>query len=315
MADVENIGDLMAAFTEHYRAAQYAQALEVLDREGARFPAYVALITTWRATMCARTGDTASALSLLEQMIGGGGWIDENAMRGDSDFAALHDSPDFQALAERSQENRLKDVARTALVTQVMEPRGRPAPWPLLIPMHGHMGNLIEFAPYWQIAPALGWLVTIPQSTQHSWLGGFYVWDDIAAAMAEIEPRYQSFASQYPVDRDRVVLAGYSGGGNAALHVALSEGVKARGYIGIEPWIADFDILSAWLDENSNPGLRVYLFAGQNPDFVDQANRLQAVLSEAGIACGIESTPVKHHGFPADFDERLRRALDFVTVE
>jgi hypothetical protein len=75
-----------------------------------------------------------------------------------------------------------------------------------------------------------------------------------------------------------------------------------------------FDI-GAWpqiIEANANPALRCYFVAGKENKYYEAAEKAIELLRAQGIACKLEGTSNKQHGFPPEFEASLKRALDFI---
>lgn len=315
MPEIENLGDLMHAYTQHFEQGEYQQALDLITAVEARFAVYRPVLIGWKMGLVAMLGDTEDAVAMLDDAVSDGIWFHEEALRQSPDVAALQDIPRFQALVERCAVMRQQAEAAAAPQRQVWTPGSAPEPWPLLIALHGNLGSLAAFAPYWDSLPGRGWLAALVQSSCPTWVSGFYDWPEDEQPLAELRQHYDAITGQYPVDPARVVVAGYSMGGQIAMQAALNGTIPARGFIGVEGWVFDLDRVPPLLESGANPGLRVYLVTGQGGQFRDDAPRLCELLRAHGIACEVETTRVKRHGFPADFEDVVGRALAFVAGE
>jgi dienelactone hydrolase len=62
---------------------------------------------------------------------------------------------------------------------------------------------------------------------------------------------FQVLSEQYPIDRKRVVVAGFSMGGGLAIRLALSGALPARGFVGVGAFLPNIDDLVPLLTDGS----------------------------------------------------------------
>lgn len=305
-----------AQFMRLYAQEDYAGALALINEQIHHDTAHEALLLCFRAAMQARLDQPQAAIQTLETALDEGFWYHEDGLRADPDFATLQELDAFQALLNRTQAERLEASKFTRPALMALPPQGGAGPFPLLMSLHGSLGNMESFAAYWLLAAMSGWMVALPQSSQSTWLSGFFSWDDIDMALAEIATHYDKIRREYPLDAERIVLGGFSTGAMVAVLAATRGVVPAAGLLLIEGWdaaITDTKLWQGYIKEGTiDPGLRVYLVAGPTRH-VQGAEMVAAMLTERGAVCEIETTSNNdYHGFPPDFHETLMRALDFL---
>jgi dienelactone hydrolase len=117
-------------------------------------------------------------------------------------------------------------------------------------------------------------------------------------------------------DRARVVTAGISKGGEVAVWLALSGALPARGFIAIAPGgprIDEPERLLPLVEASREQGIRGYLIVGDQDTFCYEPTlKLAAFLKQHDVAHELEVHPGAGHGFPPDFEQSLRRALEFI---
>ncbi|MGZ3680115.1 MAG: hypothetical protein ACXWQR_16410, partial [Ktedonobacterales bacterium] len=114
----------------------------------------------------------------------------------------------------------------------------------------------------------------------------------------------------------RVILAGFSMGGELALRLTLDGTIPARGFALLGPGGA-IEPAEAWLsfiEAGATPGLRGYVMLGAEDVNVsqDEIRSLVALLNGHGISCGFETIPNVGHEYPAENAPILERALAFI---
>jgi predicted esterase len=311
--------DLEKQLYQLYQNGEYAQALDLATRKAGRFPTEAWLVTYWRICMASLLDETALALQLLEEALAAGLWYAEAQLREDTDLQSLQGLPEFERLVEVCRKREAEAQAQAAPVLLTLQPEdqcqaGR-QPCPLLLVLHGNNKSAEGSVGFWSSAVSKGWLLALPQSSQVRSPGG-YAWNDRDRAVREIQEHYATLCEQYAIDPDRVVLAGFSLGGELAIWLAMSGTIEARGFIAVGPggpYMNEPDKWMPLIEASQGSGLRGYLVVGEQDVFCYEGTQaLAALLKSRDIPCELEMHPNLGHDFPPEFQQSLTRALEFV---
>ena len=98
----------------------------------------------------------------------------------------------------------------------------------------------------WGPVAEQGWLLAAAQSSQAG-MTDQYIWDDQNTALREIAQHYATLRDEHDIDPSRVVLGGFSMGGETALRAALLGTMPARGFILLGPGGPTIDTPDEWL--------------------------------------------------------------------
>jgi predicted esterase len=292
-----------------YQIGAYAEGLELVTREAHVFPEHAQkVVYLWRIDCACRLEDRELALRLLDEAVQTGYWY-ANLLE-DDDFTLLHSDPEFQRLARICDARRAQAMAEAVPVIHTFAPHGQPAPYPLLLALHG--ANATAEADHWMAAVSHGWFLGAPQSSQ-VFSPGRYTWNDWDWALQEVPQRFATICAECPVDLNRVVLAGFSQGGGLAAWLALSGRIRVRGLILVGPFLVNVDNLIPTLEEHAPYDLRACLVAGARDEYCHGvAQQLAKLLPKYGIECQLDVYADLEHSFPLDFERKLPAALDFV---
>jgi len=311
MSNSSRLEEIEQQFDHLAQAGAYAEALELITREAHLFPDYAQkVVYSWRMTMACRLKDGALALQLLKEAVEAGHWY--SGLRDNPDFQLLRSEPEFEKLVEICAERRAHEMANAIPLLKTLQPDSQLAPCPLLLALHGANSSVEPFAGHWSAAVSHGWLVGLPQSSQ-AYGPGTFSWNDWEWAMQEVQKHYTALCQEYPIDSQRVVLAGFSQGGGLATWLALTGTIKVRGLILVGPFLADAQELVPLMEAHPPQGLRAYLVAGQRDQYcLGVAQRLATLLPQHGIACELDVYPDVEHSFPLEFESKLPHALEYV---
>lgn len=308
-------GQAMALYGEQ----KFVEALDVLTHEGGAFPEQAADIAYLRSCMAARIGKPELAVAILEDALQHGYWYGEQVIRLTPSWQRLQGMPNFERVATVCKERQVAERPESRVFVQ--EPEAAllaDKRYPLFMALHGNGDNAARALAGWQAVTSDGWLLAAIQSSQ---MGGSnsYGWFDIDQAIREIEGQYACLREQYAIDTRRVLLAGFSMGGELALRLSLQGTVAACGFVLLGPG-GPLDTPDAWLpfiQAGVLRSLRGYVLLGAEDANVshDDIRALVALLNDRGIPCGIETIPDVGHTYPTENAAILRRALAFVGQE
>jgi predicted esterase len=297
---------------ELYNQGKFAEADQMIHRHAERFPEQAARMTYWRMCLLSLDGRADETLSVFREGLASGLWWRSDVFN-DNDLDAVRDLPEFQRLVVES--HKQYEEARTNIEREhvTLVPDGpTPAPYPLVIFLHGRNGHKESNRAEWEIARQKGWLVLLAQSTQPLFPGS-YCWDDPARGMDDLHYYHAQVSRDYPVDPRRVVMAGFSQGSGMAIHAALSGEFDARGFIGIASWSADPKSLAPQTEAAKH--LRGYFMTGGKDHTLETAKEIWSVMQEHGIAVAEELHPDLAHVFPPDFERSFDSAIEFIFKE
>ena len=294
-----------------YHARKFKEALAVIDQLSLAFPAEAASTNFWRICLLSAAGDKKGALDAMMSAISRGMWWSERQIRTESDLAALQGDSHFESMVDvcKLKQHNATFTAKPDLL--VLKPNGK-GPFPLLIALHGENSSAEHDVSLWESVVEQGWMLAMPQSSQPSGPNA-YGWDDETRAMIEINAHYLSLLKHFPIERGRVVLAGFSQGAIMATVLALDGLVRVRGFIAVSPDSTGLTKLDLAVKSAQRRRLAAYLVMGGRDFQYAKLKGIPATLSGAEIACKLEEYPTMGHAFPADFDQTLKRAFEFVV--
>jgi predicted esterase len=295
-----------------YGQGKFEDALYLIERHVDMFPNQSARITFWRMCLLSLTGRSADVLSVFQHGLDSGLWWAEE-MLADPDLDAVREMPEFKHLAAISEEKHQEartDIRRDQIVLLPEAPdSGRV---PLLIMLHGRNGNKESDLDYLEVVRQKGWIIVAAQSTQ-ALFPGSYCWDDPAHGLADVLFYYEQALKHYPIDPQRVLIAGISQGSGMAIHTALSGKIDMRGFIAVASWWPDPKSLVPQTEAAKR--MRGYFIIGEKDYALDTTKKIQKVLKEKHIQFGEEVHADLAHEFPSDFEKSFDAAIDFIFKE
>lgn len=315
--DATEADRLRERFAEAYSAHDWARAITVgLEIEG---------LTPDRsahqynlACVFALSGDNEGALDWLESAARVG-FSRVGLLATDPDLAAVRGSDRFERAAAAVRRNfhaAQAEVERrfhTAPPLLFLPPGHDPSkPSPVLIALHGFGDRANGTPTQWRrLAAKRGVVLVVPQGVRRA--GPGFSWHSADEADTILGLTFDWLDDRVAVDRERVVLAGFSQGGFMAMalggrHPELFAGVipVAGGYI---------QEIDAPQPASGRGGPRFYFVVGSKDDAAPQNRLAAADFTAAGYDVELKVLPGVGHVFPRENRRELRKALEFALGE
>jgi dienelactone hydrolase len=312
MSDRNAFDQLRQNLMSLYAARNYSAALELVERNEPKFPEMAARTTFWKICLLSLEGRLEQALSTFRQGLQDGLWWAESQFI-DTDLDPLRDLPEFKELVAESvqhwDEGR-KQINREYILLLPDAPS--PAPYPLIIVLHGHNGDKEADLEHWDVARRLGWAVLSAQSTQLLYPGG-HCWDDPDAGLQDILFYLEHILETSNIDRERILIGGFSQGSGMAIYAALSGAIPVCGFVTSAAWWQDIASLTTLAVNAKN--VRGYFVSGEKDHTLGRAREIQDVLKQNNVPFAEELHPGLGHAFPPDFDKSFTSALEFIFRE
>jgi len=299
IADLQERGELQLA---QRIAGQY---MDRLDSGELRF---IHLVIT------AKLGYIEQVMDQLEASLETNHWFSPWFIQRAPELRQLGDLPRFQRILKTCEEKETQ-YWQSGVMTPILQvPPSGPPPYSLLIAIHGNGFNAQHSASHWAGAVEAGWLVFHPLAKR---LVGFglHWWDSHEENREIIEEQAGKILKQYPIDTDRVILGGFSKGGETAMVLALLGQFGAKGFITIGAGGYYHIQPELWqpLLESPPRGLRgVAMYSPYDLERVEGLNHTLEMMQAAGIEVRMEKYSAEGHVFPEDFAVRFQSAIEFV---
>jgi predicted esterase len=295
-----------------YTQGDYAGALAVVEQNADRFPVQSVYTTFWKMCLLSRCGRADDVLAVFQQGLDSGLCWAKVQFR-DPDLDAVRDLPEFRRLMSIAQENFEEARKRIKRDQTVLLPdTSTSSSYPLLIALHGGAGNKDSNLENWEVAHQRGWLVLSPQSTQPLYPGA-YTWFDPELALEDLQVYFEQILKDYPIDEQRVVIAGFSQGSGMAIYAALSGKINVRGFLSIGTYLRDPGSIRPLAKQPMS--VRGYFIIGEKDKDLPKARAIQTILKENNIPFGEEAHSDLGHEFPPDFGTSFDKAIDFLFTE
>lgn len=258
----------------------------------------------------ARLNQPAKGIRVMKIALKRGIWFGKYTFENEM-FAPYKKQRKFQALLREN--NRLMDAARKNCKPdlKVLTPENYQADrqYPLFIALHGGGENLEQFMPRWTSKKLKeSFIVAYPQSSQLIAMDGYNWTEDMSLSLREIAAAVDQVIGQYPVDKDRMYVGGFSSGGVAALEVVLQDTIPVRGFVLLCP--AKPENFSAGdVARARSRGIRGTLITTEMDNRLDQQREMVKTFMQEGLQYQFVVTPNIGHWYPEDLGEKIDQAL------
>ncbi len=184
--------------------------------------------------------------------------------------------------------------------------------YPLFIALHGGSGNMEEFSNVWK-SDLLDseFIVAYVQSSLVVSMTGYSWTQDLEVSRREVTEAYQRVVNEYPIDRNEVLVGGFSAGGIASLELVLSDDFPLSGFVVLCPARPDRFTLQS-LANVRDRGVRGSILTTEMDPNVDVQRQMVELLEEAGLPHEFVVTPDVGHWIPDNLGELVDRAIEHV---
>ena len=314
--------ELAEQIQKHFAEGTYAEGLSLASEKITAFPEEYPTINYWRICLAVRLDHFDLANKFLDTTLASGIWFADFLLRQSPSLAGIQGNPEFERLAEISAQMRAADAV-DEIPLLIARPEDACGPGdtgcPTLVFLHANMDTAQRNLEQWAHLSAQGWLVAVPQSDQALWTGA-YTWANHETTKTQIDAHYQRITSQYSIDTSRLILGGFSMGGEMALTLVLNHDFPASGFILLGPGGPKMDDLSEWLPfikKAAGRDLRGVIWMGEDDLTIPQnkVRRLVEHLNAAGITTKLETFPGLGHDYPENFKQVAARAINFILKD
>jgi predicted esterase len=315
--DAAEMDRLREGFGEAYRAHDWARAIS-LGLEIERLTPDRSAHQYNLACVFALSGDEEAALEWLERAARIG-FSRVTLLATDPDLDAVRGSDRFERVAAAVQRNfdavqaEIGRRFQTAPPLLFLPPDHDPSkPAPVLIALHGFGDRANGTPTQWRrLTAKRGVVLVVPQGVRR--VGPGYSWHSADEADTILGLTLDWLDERVTVDREQVVLAGFSQGGFMAMALGARHHEVFAGVIPVAGgYIPEID---APQPASGRDGPRFYFMVGSRDDAAPQSRLAAADFTAAGYDVELRVLPGVGHVFPRETSRELRKALEFALGE
>ena len=264
--------------------------------------------------IAAKLGLTDQVMDLLEEYLEIGRWFSTWFLERIPELKHLEDLPRYQKIIRLTDEKEAQYWQEGSIKPIIQVPQAAQPPYPLLVAIHGNGFNAVHSSIQWACAAEAGWLVLHPLAKKLVGYGSHW-WAAHEENHQIIEQQAEEILRQYPIDYSRVILGGFSKGGETAMVLTLQGWLGAKGFITIGAGGYFHMKPELWLPLLQSPprGMRgVAMYSPYDLERSEAENQTLKMMQAAQIECQMWKYTAEGHVFPEDFPVRFQKAVDFI---
>ena len=322
----DRFGECRRRVFRYYEEKKYNEALAVAREASRRFPESDAMTTFWIPCLQNLLGHHDEAIHTLQRATGRGVWWPRSTLQ-DSDLNSIRDRPDFRKIEEecKSLQQQTPKIAKPELMVRVPTDYSDGRDYPALMVFHARYGERPEIsAEEWLPVISTGTILAAPWSSQVYASDG-RCWDDPEVSERDVKWTIEELGAKYRLNRDMLVLGGFSQGGALSIYSTLKRLVPCRRFVAVAPsdWVRPeekgaterkglSEPFASFVRASDCRGLRGTIIVGDKDPFFPKIEQLYALMVERGLDGELVVEPGLGHQYPHGFEGKLNRAVDFV---
>jgi predicted esterase len=302
--------EMRAHIGKLYQEQKYREAAEILKKALTQFPDHLNANAFNLALMYVQMGENEKALKALEYGIEKGVWFGKYALANEI-WAPLEELEEYKVFKEKNEKKReeAQKSARPKLEVFVPDNFDKEKKYPLFIALHGGGENIEVFKPQWTSdLMKKKFIVAYLQSSQLVAMNGFSWTEDVELAKKEIKGAYEEIVQEYPVDRERVIVGGFSSGGVASLVTILDNTIPAIGFVVLCPGKPDV-LTKEKVMEAEERGVRGTLLTTEMDNRLPDQKEMAEIMKAAGLDHKFIVTPNIGHWYPENLADLIDAAI------
>lgn len=307
-------------FFEAYKSPDVERALELGLKANEAKPGDP-LILFNLARLYGRSGNAEKATYWFDQAARNG-FVDAKAAAIDPDLQLVRQDPKFKmTIGQLMQVREMSDLDPQFIKLDRRDPLltlppnyDAEKPAPLIVAMNGIQSGPEGMTEVWKDAAAAFGAIIVAPYAGHAYAEGSPDWgpskdaEEIALAALEFAK------SKHKIDAERVILAGFSQGGNMALIIGMRNPTLFDGIIVFaakyDPWLARPPV------EASKSQLpRVFLGTGAIDGVKESIVQADIDYRHAGLATKLMIFPETGHAYPKEAAEVIKKSIEWVLSE
>lgn len=301
-------------FRAAYEAKQYPKAIELGLQLVKSDPKNFVHPYNLACVYCL-SGDAKSGLEWLKKAAEMG-FDDVELFRTDPDLAAIRRQTGYAEAQKVVETNASKSGGEFMAKAKASEPlivlptkHDPDKPATLIVALHPFGGTAESFADQWRdVAEEVGAILVLPRAVRPQ--GAGFAWGNVGESDVILMNAFEKAKQKHKIDEKRVVLTGFSQGGQMAFNLGVRHPLQFTGVIPVcgvyDPSYAPIPLIAT----TSLP--RFFIMVGANDQGVESNRKAAADFAAASIKTELRVYPGVGHAFPPNRKEELLAALKFV---
>lgn len=266
----------------------------------------------------ARNGNVSAALVWISKSAENG-FSDVQKVTTDPDFASVQSDPGFRAALERITRNHeeserefvraLEKTSPIVFVPTTVDPQKAA---PLIVALHGYGSNANDMIDAWKkTAIEFQAILAAPKAVIPTG-GSGYSWGTPDQARRLVRHQLDEILRDNNVDREQIVLTGFSQGGYMTYQIGLEKPEEFRGLI---PIAARYDeTVPSPSVASGGKSPRVFVMVGSDDHVAADNDEASQKLKTSGYRVQLNTYNGVGHELPPKHHDEFRKALQFILM-
>ncbi|QVK17605.1 hypothetical protein KHQ81_12210 [Mycoplasmatota bacterium] len=185
--------------------------------------------------------------------------------------------------------------------------------YPLFLNLHGDGESIKEHSMYWKPDNFLkkDFIVVYIQSSQMIYHNGYGWCKDPIKSRSEIINFFKIISQQYSIDKECVIIGGFSGGAIAAIDITMANEIPVRGFISLCPDEKPHSFTKENVMNACKRGIKGVFMEGEQ-SIVPVEEEMVSVFNEVGFPYEYYINKGIGHWYPEDLSDKVEQALEFI---
>jgi len=296
-----------------FEEKKYEEAISKLESSYDQFPEYDFQLKVYTLYCSRENKNYKKCLDLLYEGLSKGYFY---GLKWEG-WDPMKEFPEWENILEKNNENRALVEKNSKMEYKVLTPAeyDKNSAYPLFMILHGDGNgcNIEDFSKEWRadILLSKGFVVSYVQSSQPECTGGFGWTSDYEKTRKEIAEAYNKIIDEHSIDRERVILGGFSGGSMASLNVLMNNTIPLKGIMALCPNETD-DCTEKNIQKAAERGSRMVLLEGEKSDEVPFHLELMKSAEKFNMPAIYLINKNTGHNVPKEFNDIINKAVDFI---
>lgn len=291
---------------------KYKEAIELLEKSYAKLPEYYFELSTYVIYCYLDLKNYGKCVDLLKH------GIDKGYFYRLKYFEPLRSNILWNEIEKRNEENRDLTLKTCQMEYKVYTPDdyNKDKKYPLFFILHGNSGNIEHFSSEWKPDFLLknNFIVTYIQSSNPVESSSFEWTSNYKKSRNDISDCYNIICSNYSIDKDKVILGGFSGGCMASLNTVMNNEISVQGIIALCPLQTD-DCNDENIKNAAARGIRLVLLEGEETGEVPFHLELMKSTKKHNLPSTYIINKNVSHDFPVNWDDVVKDAVEFIQTK
>ena len=311
--EFSNYQEMRDYFGKLYEQEKYREAAKVLEQGLLDFPDHLEANSFNLAIIYSQINQCDKCIESLQYGLDHGVWFSIYAFLSDV-WDPCRKLEKFENILTQNQELRQKaqKTAKSELVIITPEGYNKSKKYPLFIALHGGNSNIANFEKVWKSEKLQKEFITAyVQSSQIVAMNGFSWTEDIKIARKDISEAYFKILEEYSINKNEVIIGGFSSGGVAALEISLCNTIPVKGFVSLCPGKPE-SFTEENIIESKKRGIRGTILTTEMDPRLNIQKEMAELLEKSGFEYQFVVTPDIGHWFPDDLDTKIDEAIKYI---